>query len=322
MSTRFAAVFLAMFVLGVSHRARADEIPPSSSASAPDASWSPELGPEPQRPKPPYTSPFQLRSIIPKSGVRVDSILGLYQTPTSNAQLTVVLVSAQLKLAEPFALQARWGIDSNQTGNDNTRTGILNPTIGGLLGVPIGRDFRFAMSITIGAPLATGGGNAPDPNEVAMQKQAILARSAMDNTSFAINDVGFPSGLSLAFVKKGVTAQVDATVIPSVRVKGAAAQSDDSKVNSTYGLFLGYLFAREVSIGAELRYQRYLTTPAAVAKDPSSRDNLTAAIGPRFHFEIANGTWVRPGLSYGRGLRGPTQQQSFQMVQLDVPFSF
>jgi hypothetical protein len=119
-----------------------------------------------------------------------------------------------------------------------------------------------------------------------------------------------------------MTAQVDATVIPSVRVKGASAQSDNSKVNSTSGLFLGYLFVREVSIGAELRYQRFLTTPAAVVKDPSARDNLTMAIGPRFHFEIADGAWVRPGISYGRGLRGPSEQQSFQMVQLDVPFSF
>ncbi len=178
------------------------------------------------------------------------------------------------------------------------------------------------MSITIGAPIATGGGDSPDPNHVTMQREAMLARSAMDNASFTVNDVGFPSGLSLAYIRSGVTAQLDATVIPSVRVKGAAAQPDNSKVNSTYGFFLGYLFVREVSIGAELRYQRYLTTPAAVAKDSSARDNLTMALGPRFHFEIADGTWVRPGLSYGRGLRGPSEQQSFQMVQLDVPFSF
>jgi hypothetical protein len=324
MTFRLAALSLATFVLAWSTGSLADEIPPSPTAPAPQAFWPTDLELETPRPKaPPYTAPFQLRGIIPKSGVRIDTILGLYRSPSSsNAQVTVMLLSGQWRVAEPIALQFRWGIDSNQTGNDTTRTGIANPTVGALIGVPVGRDFRFAMSIAVGAPVATGGGDFPDPNEAALQRQGALARSAMDNVSFAVNDVGFPSGFSFAYIRSGVTAQVDATVIPSVRVKGASSQTDTSKVNSTYGFFLGYLPVREVSVGVELRYQRFLTTPAAVERDPSTRDNLTFAIGPRFHFEVADGTWVRPGVSYGRGLRGPTEQQSFQMVQLDVPFSF
>jgi hypothetical protein len=323
MAIRPAALTVATLLLAWPAVSFADEIPPSPTAPAPVAFWPSEFQLETPHPKPPYTSPFQLRSIVPRSGVRVDTILGLYRGPSSsNAQVTVMFLSGQWRLAEPIALQVRWGIDSNQTGNDNTRTGIVNPTLGTLIGVPVGRDFRFAMSISFGIPVANGGGDSPDPNEAALQRQGALARSAMDNVSFAVNDVGFPSGLSLAFIRGGVTAQVDATLIPSVRVKGAAVQTDNSKVNSTCGFFLGYLPVRELSVGAELRYQRYLTTPAAVERDPSARDNLTMAIGPRFHFEIADGTWVRPGLSYGRGLRGPTEQQSFQMVQLDVPFSF
>jgi hypothetical protein len=324
MTIRAAALSLATFLLAWSTVSLADEIPPSPTTPPPVAFWPTDLQLEPTRPKPPpYTPPFQLRSIIPKSGVRLDTILGLYRGPSSsNAQVTVMFLSAQWRVAEPIALQVRWGIDSNQTGNDNTRTGIVNPTLGALIGVPVGRDFRFGMSIAVGTPIATGGGDTPDPNDVALQKQGMLARSAMDNVSFAVNDVGFPSGLSFALIRAGVTAQVDATLIPSVRVKGASAQTDNSKVNSTCGFFLGYLPVRELSVGFELRYQRYLTTPAAVERDPSARENLTMAIGPRFHFEIAEGAWVRPGLSYGRGLIGPSEQQSFQMVQLDVPFSF
>jgi hypothetical protein len=322
MTTRLAAFSIATLVWAWSVVSAADEIP-SPITPAPEAFWPSEFELEPSRPKtPPYVPPFQLRGVVPKSGVRLDTILGLYSTPTGNAQVTVMLASAQWRVAEPLALQVRWGIDTNQTGNDNSRMGIVNPTLGALLGVPIGRDFRFAMSIAVGAPLATGGGDAPDPNHVALQREAALARSAMDNVSFAVNDIGFPSGLSFAFIRGGVTAQLDATVIPSIRVTGASAQPDDSKVNSTFGFFLGYLFVREVSIGGELRYQRFLTTPVAVERDPSARDNLTMAIGPRFHFEMADAIWVRPGVSYGRGLRGPSEQQSFQMVQLDVPFSF
>jgi hypothetical protein len=322
MTIRFAAVFFVTLASTCARIARADEIPPSPAAPPPTTYWPPEVESESLRSKPAYTAPFQLRSVIPKSGVRLDTILGLHTTPSTDAQTSVVLLSAQVLLAESIALQARWGIDSNQTGNDNSRTGILNPTLGFLIGVPVGRDFRFAMSITFSAPVATGGGDEPDPNHLVLQKESSLARSAMDNASFSVNDVGFPSGLSFAYIKNGVTAQIDGTVIPTVRVKGANAEPDSSKVNSTFGLFLGYLFVREVSIGGELRYQRYLTTPLGVQYDPSTRDNLTMAVGPRFHLQLTDSVWVRPAVSFARGLRGPVEQQSFQMVQLDVPISF
>ncbi len=79
---------------------------------------------------------------------------------------------------------------------------------------------------------------------------------------------------------------------------------------------------RELSLGAELRYQRYLSTPAAVAKDSSTRDNLSFAIGPRINIDLTETVFVRPAITYGRGLHGPVEVQSFNMVQLDVPVSF
>src|SRR4051794_15068924 len=192
MATKFAALGFATFVAMWGRSARADEVPPSPATPAPEAFWPSEFASLESTPKPPYTQPFQLRSLIPKSGVRLDTVLGLYRTPTNSAQVTVMFLSAQWRVAEPLALQLRWGLDSNQTGNDNTRTGMVNPTLGALVGVPIGRDFRFALSIAIGAPVATGGGDEPDPNAVALQKQAMLARSAMDNVTFSVNDIGFP----------------------------------------------------------------------------------------------------------------------------------
>lgn len=337
MTKRVSALLVAT-VMGLEVRAaRADELPPvvprtddppstvtpSTVTPAPEAFWSSEMSiADPSRKKPPYTLPFQMRGVIPKSGVRLDTILGLYTANDHNAQVSVILMSAQWRVIEQLALQARWGIDSNQTGNSNSRTGIVNPTFGALIGVPFGRDFRFALSFTVGVPIATGGGDDPDPNHSAMQRQGILARSAMDNVAFAVNDVGFPSGLSLAYIRSGLTAQVDATVIPSVRVKGENTQADASKVNSTYGLFVGYSLLPELSLGTELRYQRFLTTPVAVERDPSTRDNLTFGIGPRFHLLVSDSVWVRPGLCYSVGIRGPIEQQSYQMVQLDVPVSF
>ncbi len=198
----------------------------------------------------------------------------------------------------------------------------MNPSAGVLVGVPVGRDFRFALATGFGLPLATGGGNNADPNNIALQREGALARSAMDNTSFAVNDVGFPTGVSFAFVKAGFTAQADVTIIPSVRIKGASSQPDAYKCNTTYGIFFGYFVVPELSIGAELRYQWYLAPPLSVEKAPGTRHNLTAGGGPRFHLDVGDGVWVRPGISYARGIRGPVDDQSFQMIQLDVPVSF
>src|SRR5262245_46689820 len=139
MTARPSQLLFATLLLTVVRPAFAEE-PPSPSSRAPDAFWPADLEPESPRPKPPYTAPFQLRGIIPKNGVRADTVLGLYRLGDSNAQVTVMLISAQWRVAKPFALQIRWGIDSNQTGNDNSRTGIVNPTLGGLFGVPLGRD--------------------------------------------------------------------------------------------------------------------------------------------------------------------------------------
>jgi hypothetical protein len=300
--------------------ARADEIP-SPTAGASEVFVPPETY-QPSQPKPPYTAPFQLRGVIPKNGVRIDTTLGLYHAGNSNAQVTVMLLSGQWRVFEPLALQVRWGIDSNQTGNAASRTGMLNPTVGALIGTALGSNFRLAWSVTIGLPIATGGGDNAEPEQAALQRQGALARSAMDNTSFAVNDVGFPTGMSLAYLKGGVTAQIDATVIPSVRMKAENTQPDSSKVNSTYGFFLGYLLVHELSLGIELRYQRFLSTPAAVAKDESTRDNLSLAFGPRFVLDLTDTVSMRPAVTYGHGLRGPISEQSFQLVQLDIPISF
>jgi len=278
----------------------------------------------PRSPPPPstYVLPFQLRSVSPKTGVRIDTLVAPYQHDGTSALSTVVFVSGQLRLSPVFGLQARWGFDDNRVGNgEHNRTGIVNPQLGAVLAFPIGPLFRFAAATSVGLPLATGSDPA-DTDGRLLQRQAALARSAMDNNAFAPNDLGFPTGLSLAFVHRGVTAQIDGTIIPSGRVKGEGAQSDSAKVNSTLGFFLAYMIVPEFSLGAELRYQYYLLPPAIVDQDPSARDNLTAGAGMRFEIELSDSSRIRPGLCLSTGLAGYVEQQSFHMVQFDVPISF
>jgi hypothetical protein len=52
------------------------------------------------------------------------------------------------------------------------------------------------------------------------------------------------------------------------------------------------------------------------------RDNLTAGVGGRLEIELSDTTRLRPGLCVSTGLIGYVEQQSFRMVQFDVPISF
>ena len=252
--------------------------------------------------------------------MRIDTIVAPYQYEGASALSTVVFVSGQLRLTPSFGLQVRWGFDDNRVGTgEQNRTGIVNPQIGAVLAFPIGPLFRFAAATSVGFPVATGS-DSSDTDARLLQRQAALARSAMDNNAFIPTHLGVPTGLSLAFIHRGVTAQVDGTIIASGRVKGS--EGEDAVVNSTFGFFLGYMFVPEFSLGAELRYQYFLLPPAFVDEDPSARDNLTAGAGMRVEIELSDSSRIRPGLCVSTGLAGHVEQQSFHMVQFDVPISF
>jgi hypothetical protein len=146
----------------------------------------------------------------------------------------------------------------------------------------------------------------------------------MDNALFAPNDLALITGASAAYVDGGLTVQAEATLFELIRVRGAAVQPDKEKTNLTSGLYAGYFVVKQVSIGGELRYQRYLSTPSFVAADPTSaiRDTLSAAVGVRTHWKLDATQWIRPGVSYTRGLDDPMKGRSFNIVQLDLLYAY
>ncbi|HEY5907758.1 MAG TPA: hypothetical protein VIZ31_06915 [Vicinamibacteria bacterium] len=90
----------------------------------------------------------------------------------------------------------------------------------------------------------------------------------------------------------------------------------------TAGLHAGHFFSPKVSLGAELRIQRWLTNAAPVRSDPSARQQVTLGLGPRFHFKLDEKRWLRPGLSYTRALDDPMKGSGYDILQVDVPFAF
>jgi hypothetical protein len=115
--------------------------------------------------------------------------------------------------------------------------------------------------------------------------------------------------------------QLEATFLQLFRTRNDAVAPEKTRTNFTAGLHVGGFVASFLSLGAELRHQRWLSTPKSVAANPVTRDTTTLAVGPRFHVKAGN-MWLRPGLSYATGIDKPLTDLTYHIVQLDLPVVF
>ncbi len=277
----------------------------------------------PAPPPPPYSLPWLLRPAASVDVVRLDSVLADYEDATTAAggQTFVESLILSYKVKPRLALVGRVSWVDNGPPSGPSGGGFSN----GLAGVsyvrPLSRDYRLALFGASTIPFGAGGGDSPDAGDAAAMTRAIPARSAMDNALFAVNYWTVIGGVGVARVTRGLTAQAEVTVLQLTRVRGPESQ-DSSRTNFTAGLHLGHFFSPRVSVGAELRLQRWLSEAAPVRANPAAREAVTAAIGPRFHFKIGKKRWTRPGLSYSRALDEPLAGQGYDVFQLDVPIYF
>lgn len=73
-------------------------------------------------------------------------------------------------------------------------------------------------------------------------------------------------------------------------------------------------------MGAELRYQRFLSTPTSVVNDPEVREQLSFGVGVRGHLKLDT-VMMRPGVSYGRALGGVGGRLDTQAIILELGFA-
>ncbi len=206
-------------------------------------------------------------------------------------------------------------------GKDPSGSGFSNPLLGINYLKPLGHGWRLSVFLATAIPIGSGGGDSPNTGAAAAMAAAIPARSAMDNALFAVNYWTVIGGVGLARITPVLTLQAEATVLQLTRARGPETQ-DGSRTNLTAGVHAGHFFSPRVSVGAELRWQRWMTNAAPVVKDAAAREQLTFAIGPRVHFRVAGRHWLRPGVSYTRALDDPMARKGYDIVQLDVPFAF
>jgi hypothetical protein len=311
---------------------------------APAAAELPPPEPAAAKPKPPpYSLPWQLRPVVAGNVVRSDTALAFYKHPTNgNSGATVastLLVS--YKVLENLAPLIRIGLVSSSPPDNpmampppESATGFLNPVVGATYGLKFGPTLKLGLFLGLTVPVGSGGGDDAEPEAKAANLAGIPARSAMDNAMFAVNDfVVFP-GVGFAYTNAGFTAQVEATLLQLTQVRGSTgmgkAQLDDSRTNFTTGIHVGYFIIPMLSVGGDLRHQRWLSTPKAVEADEALpddtqlgvRDTTTFAVGPRFHFKLSESVWFRPGVAFAMPLDDPMKKSKYKIVQLDLPVAF
>lgn len=340
-----------------------------TSASPSDPAATPSATPSAIPPSP-YSLPFGLRPIIPVSVLRLDSVFAFYQqniAPSGEPeQLAHGFTGAFLptigyRFHPAWMGVVRFGvvgnrpprITGNEAGADNcedqttvdpatmqtktvlTKCGVAstNIQIGGFYSHKLGSSVRLSFFAATTIPVGSGVSAASEPGASGAEAPAgQLSRSAMDNVMFAVNDWALVEGIDVAYIAHRLTVQAEVTFFELFRARNELTNPDVFKSNFTAGLHIGYFFASVLSLGAELRYQRWLTDPKAVLADEANADkglpmqglrqNLSLAIGPRFHIKLPGGHYVRPALAYEPGLSGVLATRKYHTLQVDIPIVF
>ncbi|MFO0677055.1 MAG: hypothetical protein U0169_10990 [Polyangiaceae bacterium] len=279
--------------------------------------------------------PWQLRPIVAPTVIRSETSVAFYEDALGSGGTTIASVltaSYRVPGTGPASaglapvVRAAFVTDDPAPGN-KTRGGatFVNPLVGAAYAIKLDGGFRLNAFLGATIPVGGGGGDTPFAGSLNSRVKGLNARAQLDNALFAVNDFTLIPGFGAAYVNHGWTVQVEATLLHLMRVRGEAVQLEASKTNMTAGLHVGYFFFPELSVGAELRYQRWLNAPLAVEKDPTdaTRDTLSMAIGPRAHIKLGAARF-RPGLSYQRGLDKPlaAATPNYHIVQVDLPLFF
>jgi hypothetical protein len=297
------------------HAGQAEGVIGASTTPAPNAT--PEI-------VPPYSLPWQLRPVTAGNVVRVDSAVAAFNDANGNLDVAVTTtLAASYQLTRDWAPMLRLGFVGNDApGAALDGSSLVNPIVGATYTRRMG-SFGLALHGATTLPVGTGGGNAPNVGAAKTNAASVVARPA-DEAMFAVNYVTAIVGAGFAYVNHGLTAQAEATLQQAVRVRGAesAGGADAFRTTAAVGLHLGGFIGSHFSLGADLRYQRWLVS----APDASS-DVVTVAVGPRVNARLGKQVWLRPGLAFvravdRRGLDAPLITGQTTAVLLDVPVTF
>lgn len=286
-----------------------------AAGDVPSATPAPTDAPTP--PKNAFSLAYAIRPWAPPNLLRVDSAFLVDRTQTT----VVPTLTAGAKVLKDVGVYFRGAVVANAPDGRKERSGVANPALFGLYAPELAPKTRLPLVLAVAVPLGEGGGDAPDPDPRAALGTGVYARQAMDNALFAPNYFTTAFGAGLSRVDRGVTLQIEATVFQLFRGRGAAMDAERTRTNLTSGVNVGYAVNEFLNLNVEAHYQRWLSTPQVVEKDPAFRDQLTLGGGVRFTI-VQDAIVVRPGIGYFRGLDAPMSRVNSQIVQVDLPVIF
>lgn len=270
---RAIASLVVMVTLSGAAWAREGEPPSDGNTTESPRAATPEA-PEPPTKTPPYSVPWQLRPIVAPTVLRSDTSIALYEDVGGQRGSTVAsLLTASYRIPgtgpasaglAPLVRVAVVGDDPAPGNSARGGVAFVNPLVGAAYAIKLDGGFRLNAFLGATIPIGGGGGDSPSPGAANSRIKGVNARAQLDNALFAVNDFTLIPGFGAAYVSGGLTVQVEMTLLQLMRVRGEAAQREASKTNVTTGLHVGYFFLPELSMGGELRYQRWLNAPLAV----------------------------------------------------------
>ena len=284
-----------------------------------------------------YSLPWQLRPVTIGNLARIDSVAAVFNDANGNLDEAVAtVVAASYQINRSWAPTVRLAFVGNDAPGEATDgSSLANPLVGATYARTLG-SYRLALFGATTLPIGTGGGDAPNVRAAKTNKASSTARPA-DDAMFAVNYTTAIAGADFAYVNHGLTAQAEATLLQFVRVRGedGVGATDSFRTEAAVGLHLGYFIGSHFSLSSDLHYRRWLSHPttlsaatgARVALSETDTASTTVAVGPRFHFRVGKQGWIRPGISFVRGLdaRGfdaPLLTAQTTAVQLDIPVMF
>jgi hypothetical protein len=272
----------------------------------------------------PYSLPWQLRSTAVTNSVRSDTAVAFYEDSAGRGGTTIAsMLGGTWKVRPDLGFMLRAGAVQSSPPTGDSASSLVSPLVGATYAPRLGpAPLRLAAALGFSLPIGMGGGNHPDAAIAAADRSGIAARSSLDNAMFAVNYTAIAPAVDVAWVDHGLTVQAELAVLELIRVRGSAMEKDSARTNLITGLHAGYFVHPAISLSGELRYQRWLSTPAAVTANPAMRDFLTFAVGVRAHFKVGEKTWLRPGIAYARGLDDPMVAQHYDILQVDLPVTF
>jgi hypothetical protein len=253
--------------------------------------------------------------------LRSDTAIAFYDTPAGSGNTVASMLLASYKITPELAPMIRVGMVHSAPPAGENATHGLNPVLGLTYAPKIGTNFKLGVFLGVALPIGGGGGDPASPPHAAANGAGIQARSSMDNAMFAANYFTVFPGIGLAYTAKGFTVQGEATLLQLTQARGPEAE-DDARTNLTLGVHVGYFVLPVLSFGAELRHQRWLSTPTPVKANSAARDTSTVAFGPRFHVPLSESVWLRPGVALVLPLDDPMKTTDHKIIQIDVPVAF